>query len=135
MNEKTYTLNFTDVYHILPNGRAAAKFKIHYHLIDEKEETTKTIIVIITDVVCLNWGFPFWSYNPSVDFGKLIQVLIELAKEYIDEKLRKNSLDDNEKLVIASNQYPSTCPFDANKLEDLGTADYQFHKNSISLAE
>lgn len=123
------TLNVTKVYHILPeNGRAAATFNFFYNLIDKQgaiEE--KSVLVTISDVVCINWGYPFWSYNPSVDYPPLIKILVEIVKEFIFQKLIDGTLQDHGKLNIFSHAHGGPCPYNPAELEDPESAGYKIY--------
>ena len=123
------TLNVTKVYYILTeNGRAAATFNFFYNLIDKQgaiEE--KSVLVTISDVVCINWGYPFWSYNPYVDYPPLIKILVEIVKEYVFQKLSEDTLQDNEKLNIFSHTYSGSRPYNPEELEDPESAGYKIY--------
>jgi len=118
-------IKFTNVTHIPSGGRAAAQFLFNYEVRDENNLVHyNRILVIISDVLCTNWGYPFWSQRPDRDYPGLIKILLQYAKDRIIEKLKEGTLNEFEELLMLSTEYPSLPPYNPENLIATEHAEY-----------
>ena len=116
---KKYYLKFLDPYEI-PTSRDAFEISYSYQIVDgefyekpEQDFYTKTnyLKIGITGRMDASWRAKDENFN-------LIKVLFEYGKRHIIQKLKDNTLQEKEDLIISSNTYPDKCPFDSSKLEN-----------------
>lgn len=135
-NKNYNTIRFKEVRHIPSTGRAAAHFLFYYETFDEnKNSQFNRIMVIISDVLCINWGYPFWSYNPERDYPNLIKILLQYAKDWIIEKLKVGTLNEYEELLMLSTNYPLKPPFDPDNLPVTEQAEFEIEIGSKNISQ
>lgn len=122
----------------LPNttGMAVAQFSFFYSLTDGNGKAlTHHMLVTISDVLCLNWGYPFWSSNPDKDYQDLIKILSQYVKDRVTEKLREGTLTEKEELLMMSTSYPTTPDYDPRELVDPADAEYVIKLGDKTIAQ
>lgn len=112
-------LKFDNIRALPATARAVAQFIFFYSITDEKGNfKTHQMQVTVSDVVCINWGYPFWSQNPKHDYPDLIKILSQYVLERVSEKLKEGTLSEQEELVIMSSNYPAKPDYDPVNLAD-----------------
>ncbi|MCD8742231.1 hypothetical protein LT679_16590 [Mucilaginibacter roseus] len=129
-------IRFYNVVHVPSGGRAAAQFLYYYNIIDESDNVKYyKIMVIISDVLCINWGYPFWSQNPDRDYPNLIKILLQYAKDRIIEKLKEGTLEEFEELLMLSTGYPHSPPYNPENLVTTEQAEYEIEIGQKSISQ
>jgi hypothetical protein len=130
-------MKFEQARHV-PNstGRAVAQFVFFYTITDENGQSSRyRMLVTISDVLCLNWGYPFWSSNPSEDFPGLIKILSQYVKDRVIEKLKEGTLSESEELLMMSTSYPEKPDYDPENVVDPIDAEYVIQLGNKSIGQ
>ncbi len=115
---KKYHLRFLNPYEI-PTSKDAFEISFSYQIVDwkfyskpEQDYYTKTnyIKIGITGRMDASWRAKDKNFN-------LMKVLFEYGKRHVIQKLKDDTLQEKEELIISSTTHPDKCPFDSAKLE------------------
>jgi len=129
-------IRFVSAQYFQPGARAVIPYLFRYELEDENGIVSfKSIVVIISDQQGLNWGYQFWSYNPDEAYKNLVKILLQFAKEKIIEKLKENTLTEQEEMILLSTNSPITCPYIPEALPEVDQAEFEVEigQNSIGI--
>ncbi len=114
-----YYIRFLDLYEV-PISRDAFEVSYKYQLVEgvyfqqpEQDHYTKNyrLKVGITGRMDAAWRAKDENFN-------LMKVLFEFGKRHVIQKLKDQTLQENEELIISSTTHPDRCPFDSTKLDD-----------------
>lgn len=113
-----YYIRFLEPYET-PTTRDAFEVSYAYQLIEEKYFNQPEqdfyirnyrLKVGITGRMDAAWRAKDENFN-------LMKVLFEFGKRHVIQKLKDQTLQENEELIISSTTYPDKCPFDSSKLD------------------
>lgn len=115
---KKYYIRFLDI-HEIPTSRDAFEVSFSYQIVDgefygkpEQDFYTKDyyLKIGITGRMDASWRAKDKNFD-------LMKVLFEYGKRHVIQKLKDDTLQEKEELIISSNTHPDKCPFDSSKLD------------------
>lgn len=115
---KKYYIRFLNIYEI-PSDRDAFEISYPYQIVDgdyfgkpDQDFYTKTydLKIGITGRMDAAWRAKDKNFS-------LMKVLFEYGKRHVIQKLKDDTLQKEEELIISSKTHPDKCPFDSAKLE------------------
>jgi len=124
-------LTFNKVTLIPPSNRAAAQFLYHYSISDENSHEEFYIPVVVSDVVCMCWGFQFNNPNPEY-YHNLNKVVVRFLSEYIIQKARYGKLHDLEEFKLFSENTPENITYKIEELPEVENLSFEFIVNQIT---
>lgn len=113
-----YYIRFLDPFEI-PTTRDAFEISYTYQFVEgeyfnkpEQDFYTKkySLKIGITGRMDAAWRAKDENFN-------LMKVLFEFGKRHVIQKLKDQTLQEKEELIISSNTHPDNCPFDSSKLD------------------
>lgn len=118
-------LTFNEVTLIPPSSMAVAKFIYHYSISDENTKEEFYIPVIVSDVVCMGWGFQFHNPNPEY-YHNLNKVVVQYLRDYIIQQARYGKVHDLEEFRLFSENTPENIPYRIEELPEVENLSFEF---------
>lgn len=129
------TLRFKSTRH-LPSSRDAIEFLYFYDIIDENGKAIpRTIKISISGSLSISWGFQIWSPEPEKTYKNLEKILLQFGKDKIIEKLKEDTLNDHEELILLTSTHPLEPPYNPSNLIDVAEAEYEVEVGHKTLSE
>ena len=93
-----------------------------------------SIDVFISGTLSVNWGYFTWKMT-SADYVKLERLLLQFAREKIEEKLKEGTLNGKEEVMLLTTNQPRDCPYNPENLPDWNYAEYEVEIDSKTIGE
>ncbi|MEP6465993.1 MAG: hypothetical protein ABJB05_06790 [Parafilimonas sp.] len=132
--KKLKTIKFKKADYLPPASRLVFGFLYWYDLVNEDGTVQfKTIAAFASDVLTMIWGLT-WDGKGPLDAEK---ILLQFAKDKIIEKVKEETLNDQEELTLMTSTQPAKCPYNAENLIETKYAEFEieFEVETKSLTE
>jgi hypothetical protein len=115
----TKTLTFLESRQV-KSGRDATEFFFYFSLIDSEligspEERSETQVLKIK-VSISGTQKAIWEFQDQDNRINIEKVLFEFGKKHLIEKIKENSVIEEDELWLATDTAPSNCPFDSDRI-------------------
>ena len=118
-------LTFNAVTLIHPSSRAAAQFIYHYSISDENTNEEFYIPVVVSDIVCMDWGFQFHNPDPEY-YRNLNKVVVQYLSDYIIQQAKYGKVYDLEEFRLFSENAPQDIPYRVEELPEVENLSFEF---------